>query len=156
MFYYTHCEYCAISDILLKMATVIPMCSATVSSDLLGLRKTNACDIAAAAIPSASAAYVYILYYYIVLINCYCYNILKNDRTKRHTIRPTTDGLRSAAPGACANHRILICYVLYRCVIYFIRSAADAICMILYNNIINIITVEISPPPPPPLLNKIS
>jgi len=100
-----------ISDILLKVITIIPMCSASVSSDLLGLRKTNARDIAAAAIPSASVAYVYILYYYIVLINCYFYNIIKNDRTKRHTIRPTTDGLRSAAPRACANHRMLICYV---------------------------------------------
>lgn len=69
---------------------------------------------------------VYIILYYIVLINCYCYNIINNDRTKRHTIRPTTDGLRSAGPRACANHRILICCVLYRCVIYFIRSAADA------------------------------
>lgn len=99
------------------------MYSVIVSSDLLGLRKINARDIAAAAIPSTSAAYVYILYYYIALINCYYYNIIKNDRTKRHTIRPTTDGLWSTA---CTNHCILICYVLYRCVIYFIRSAADA------------------------------
>lgn len=103
------------------------MYSATVSCDLHGLRKTNGHDIAAAAIPSTSAAYVYILYYYIVLINRYYYNIMKNDRTKRHTIRPTTDGLLSAAPRACANNRTyinMLCVI--RCLIYFIRSAADA------------------------------